>query len=199
MLHHDKSPSKSGIWAHCAGAPEMWQHAPALFSNVANEGTGAHSILENCLKSGVKPEFFLGGTIWVDGDEIKIDDEMVEALDQCLDVIVSYSCTWWCAELKINIPQIAEGYYGHADFIAYNEVTGKLIIFDFKYGRVSVPVLDNPQLLLYAIGACTLPNISTVNEIELCVVQPRDYNAPVKREIISHNRLAEWCVWLNNT
>lgn len=198
VTHHPKSPSKGGIWAYCSGAPAMWEHAPNLFSHSGNEGSAAHIILDQCKSANVKPELFLGGTFKYDGDIIEIDDEMVAALNQCLLIMANYRVTWWATEFKIHIPQIEDGYYGYADYIAYNEASGKLIIFDFKYGRVPVSPLENIQLMLYAIGAAHLENIGRIEQIELCIVQPRDYHQPIKREYISADLLEQWAVWLKD-
>lgn len=194
--HHPKSPSTANIWSKCVGAPNMWEHAPRLFSRAANDGIAAHQVLDQCLKIGVKPSFFKGGVFAVDGESIEIDDDIIEALDKCLLIISNYHVTWWGCEVKINIPQIEEGYYGYADFVAYNEATGKLIILDFKYGRVTVPVVDNVQLMLYAMGASSLPNIGTIESVELCIVQPKDFFMPIKREFIEPNHLTKWAKYL---
>jgi len=190
--HHPLSPSKADMWVNCVGAPKMWEHSPALFSNSANSGTAAHKMLEQCLKIGIKPEFFEGGVFEVDGEEIEVDEDMIEALNLCLCIVKNHVTTWYAAELYIPIPKIESGYYGNNNFVCYNAAARKLIILDFKYGRNSVAAEGNIQLLLYAIGTLSLETVGEVDTIELVIVQPRDYVKKVKSVFITPADLTKW-------
>lgn len=194
--HHPLSPSKSPIWANCAGAPNIWEHSPALFSNAANEGLTGHKILEACHKLGLPADHFLGAEFVVDGDTIICDEEMVAAIDKCLLIVKNFRATHVISELKVFIDQVFPGLYGFSDFAIYNSKLRKLIILDFKYGRTPVSA-SSSQLILYAIGAALLDLFIDVEEIELIVVQPRDFNQQVKRHNMHVSELEAHAVDLN--
>jgi hypothetical protein len=80
---------------------------------------------------------------------------------------------------------------GTADCVLDNG--DELIVIDFKYGRgVKVDATNNPQLLLYALGAMLdLGDYTRIKSIRACIVQPRVTAVP-QQSGMSAESLLRW-------
>lgn len=85
-------------------------------------------------------------------------------------------------EKKVNLSAYVPGGFGTADCIL---ISGSVLhVIDFKYGQgVPVDAVQNPQLLLYALGAYEAYKfIFPVQQIRLSIVQPRITEEPSEWE-----------------
>lgn len=144
-------------------------------------GTVAHAVTEEWLDTGRPPLHLLGRNRFVGEIEtgylVHIDDEMLHYAGQCVD-----RCEWEPGEQFVEVhvdfshltPIPNQG--GTADFIAVHKQ--RITVADHKFGASPENIVyaeDNPQLMLYAIGAWRLPQFEdrTFNDFVIRINQPR--------------------------
>lgn len=154
--HSVFSPSSSSMWMNCPGSliPNIQVHDSA--GEAAAEGTVAHGVAEQWLKSGKKPTHLIGTNEFVESGDwgylIEIDSVMLNFVQDYVD---------WCAwlpgdhmiEQKVYFSEITPipNQGGTADHVACEP--GRMVITDLKYGKgVKVYAEGNTQALLYALG-----------------------------------------------
>jgi hypothetical protein len=147
-------------------------------------GTMAHTILSECIDAGVLAATRLGETHTVEGFKIDVDQEMVAAVQTTIDNIREIvGDGWLLPEQRVNyasylaVPDV-DG-WGTSDIIALRGA--ELQVHDYKDGRgVEVYADENPQMLLYALGA--LIDVRAMGEepetVRLVIHQPRIKSAP---------------------
>jgi hypothetical protein len=148
--HSIFSPSAAARWSTCPGSLVACALAPNTAGGDAAEGTVAHALAEQWLRTGVRPSDMTPVT--VDGYAITPDDAMLAYVEQYVE---------WCNEgvgdryveqhvdLTPVMPIAGQG--GTADYFLCE--FGRLTITDLKYGKgVRVYAEDNPQAQLYALG-----------------------------------------------
>lgn len=163
-------------WMVCTGSPAMIDKAPPQTQSVwAAEGTGAHKVGELCLKTGQNAHRYIGN----DFDGIECTEEMAEAVQVYIDTVrgdlAKYPGSELLIEQAFDLSQILLGLFGTNDAVVY-QAFGRLIIYDYKHGAGNaVEVVDNKQLLYYALGAILnlLNGGGDFEEVELVIVQPR--------------------------
>lgn len=180
----------------------MIEGLPAQSSRHADEGSAAHALAALCLtieRSSASP--YLGQHLaqvdgfWVlldrpreSGDSYEVTDEMIEAVDMYLEVVLSKNGSVF-VEQRVDL---GDGLFGTPDAIVATVET--LHVIDFKYGAgVPVEVQGNGQLRFYAAAA--LGKIRDVfRQVELTIVQPRARHAdgPVRSETLSPLELDVW-------
>ena len=190
--HSRCSPSGSSQWMTCTasiGFVESLIAAGKIKANTtseaAEEGTGAHELLEKCRNTGKPPEAFRGKTF----NGFIADTEMIDAVDNALTYLhlIEAECLEpEChSELMVPLPWI-DG-KGHIDEVILDRMMGVLHVFDYKHGKgVFVDVEENTQLGLYALGALAhfcLDLSST--EVILHIGQPRCLKA-------GHSTMRSW-------
>ena len=138
-------------------------------------GTAAHWVLENALEFSLPVGHFLGMTA---PNDIEIDLEIIEnvqfAVDWVLEnidgelVVESRADIYKALEPRLPIPAI----YGTVDIRIYGD-GDVLTIADYKNGVWGVPVSNNPQLELYALGA--LHDVDyRYDKVRMVIIQPRN-------------------------
>lgn len=177
--HSIFAPSGSAMWLYCSGSliANLLEEDDGSFE--AAEGTVAHELAEQWLRSGVKPVQRLGEVVWIQESpgkpvyEVEIDEVMLDFVEeyvqwcQCLPgqhyVETRVYFTQLMPTLVIinedgdeeEVPFVPQG--GTADhaacIFATEDELATLIISDFKYGKgVFVEVQNNTQGMLYALG-----------------------------------------------
>lgn len=169
MSHAFLSPSSAHRWLTCTPSVQAVEAAGLSTesgSAYAEEGTVAHVVAEH------QAHVALG----LPGDPPPIpegaDDEMydhAEAYVTYLLKMMRYDTV--LLEQRVN-PKVPEC-YGTADAVLLS--ADRLAIVDYKYGRgVAVEAEENPQLMLYGLGALeTFDLLTDATEVELHVFQPR--------------------------
>lgn len=191
-------------WFMCPGSPRMIAQAPTPEpSSFAIEGTAAHMLAEKCFRLKIDAKSFLGGTITVEEGlpkpvPVQVTQEMVDAVQLYLDTVYADLKAMPGAELFVeygfNLSHIFEGLYGTNDALLYVPFGTIMRVYDFKYGAgVPVDVIDNKQLLYYAVGALTLEGCEP-EDIELVIVQPRapHKDGPVRRWVTCSKYLSSF-------
>ena len=198
--HSHLGASSAHRWINCPGSIKACENAPPQKeSEYAKEGTAAHKLGEMCLSKKehqlkANPEEYLGETI----QGFVVDTGMVEAVGLYVDTVrkdqeeINGKLE---VEKRMDLSSVFRGMFGTNDAVVYARWS-KLIVYDYKHGQGhAVDVVDNPQLLYYALGAyLDLGPVFDFTEIELVIVQPRaDHpDGPVRRWVISLEDLVQW-------
>lgn len=149
----------------------------------AAEGTVAHALAEEAITMGYDPTSQLDEAVVVDGHEVVVDADMVEAVRVYVAEVQrrAAGASWRALETRVCLddywtadePRPTVSAFGTADMIAYHGVSMHLDVIDYKHGQgVFVDVAENPQLLYYAAGALLVAPGPVVT-IDLTIVQPR--------------------------
>lgn len=187
----NKAHSKIGAsgmhrWAECPGSVNLAEKIGNITSAYAAEGTLAHAILELRLLNKPTPGFVVGSTHKVEGHDIEVTEEMLEAVEVAVDYINTKRTPqrWreW-VEYGFDLSELHPGLYGTADFVGYQEYHRELYVYDYKHGSgIPVKVEGNPQLMYYALGALLTTKVPA-KKVVLGVIQPRcDHEEGVVRE-----------------
>ena len=172
------SPSSSKRWMNCAGSVRLVAELPKKPSGkFALEGTAAHELASTCLENGDNADEWIGEEIEVEDEVFKVNQNMADAVQVYLDAVrqdledngIDQSAL--SIEQKFQIDGIA-CLKGTND-ASFSSLLGQLFVYDYKHGvGLYVDVKDNPQLMIYAIGAMQLEG--WVNEsIKIVIAQPR--------------------------
>lgn len=161
MKKHAKlSASGSSIWLKCPGSIRLSEGIPSTTSKYAEEGTLAHDLAAKILlKESFNIEDFDPRMI----DHVLTYTNYVESIPR--DVIL--------IEHKFDISHLYPDMFGTSDCTIYNKETSTLQVIDLKFGQgVFVDVVDNSQLMYYALGAYEeMPY--HIENVTMTIVQPR--------------------------
>lgn len=176
------SPSSAHRWLNCLPAPRLEATLPERASKDAEEGTLAHSVCEISAKKKfkkVKAAEYNREIKRLKKHELW-DDEMLRTAETYVDHLAERSMSFATEpyvtfEVKVDISDYAPESFGRCDCVMFGGNT--LIITDYKHGKgVPVDVEENPQLMLYALGALKLYQPlfgGAIERAELYVDQPR--------------------------
>ena len=213
MAHAKLSPSAAKRWMACPGSLRLCAGIPYQSSTYADEGSVAHAIGEAILrgttesKSPGKASLYVGrygvvekgGVKFLRADQAKGNDkahrvtqEMADAVQIYIDHVLSLPGDTRVIEAKVSAEDYAPGVYGTADAIVVDPFE-TIYVVDYKHGA-GVPVYpeENPQAMIYALGALAEYDMECEN-IEIVIVQPRaDEERPIKSWRISTEDLRKW-------
>lgn len=175
------SASSSHKWLHCTPSARLEETFPESTSTYAEEGRLAHEIAELKLRKHflepMGPKTFNSRLKKLQQHPL-YQPEMLTHTDEYLDyvskVVHGYDSRPHIAvEKRLDYSRYAPEGFGTGDCII---IGGKVLhVIDFKYGKgVPVSAEENPQMMLYALGA--LEEYSLLFEIEtvkMVIVQPR--------------------------
>lgn len=125
-------------------------------SKYADEGTAAHTLAEQCIRTGRAPLEFRGQIIMVEGTPYKVNDNMIIAVGHYVAHIwsklrVRHPSRIHKLEQKVWVPQINNG--GTVDSVIVSPAEKLIEIDDYKHGQgVYVSEVMNAQFLAYALG-----------------------------------------------
>ncbi len=181
MAKHSRlAPSAAERWINCPGSVEMNEHFPDTTSVYAAEGTLAHKLAELKLREQILQEPINSEELQEVKESEFYNADMEDYTDEYVEYVRSLVKSTEAAvlvEARVDLSFIAPDTGGIADcIVAYDN---QLHIVDLKYGKnVAVEAQDNPQLKLYATGACKLIDglICNVNDVTIHIVQPRMNN-----------------------
>lgn len=182
MTKHAKlSASGASRWLNCPGSVQLESQFADTSSVYAQEGTLAHEIAELKLskwcKKGIGPKKFNSAMEKFKTHELyqpEMDKFTDEYVDFVKEIFMAYpSKPYIELEERVDFSNIVPEGFGTADCIMI--FGNDLNIIDLKYGKgVPVSPVDNPQLMLYALGAYN--NYSFIYDIKtvtMSIVQPR--------------------------
>lgn len=154
------SASSAHRWLRCTAAPRFEEQFPEAASEYAEEGRLAHAICElKLLKkftAGISQRSFtarhnkLKKASLYNSEMEKTSDLYIEHLTE--RAMQFDSTPYVAAEVRVDYSDYVPDGFGTCDCIMIGGDT--VIITDYKHGK-GVPVMaaDNPQMMLYALGA----------------------------------------------
>lgn len=176
------SPSSAHRWLNCPLAPRLEAQFPEQTSEYAMEGTIAHSVCEIAAKKKFKKvkaaEYNMiikklkTNALW--------DDEMLRTAETYVEHLAERQMSfenepYIAFEVKVDISDYVPEAFGRCDCVMFDRNT--LIITDYKHGKgVPVSASENPQLMLYALGALKLYQPlfgKALQWVEIYIDQPR--------------------------
>lgn len=160
--HAILSPSAAHRWLHCTPAPRVEAEFPETTSEYAEEGRLAHSVCELAAKKKftVMNNRTYNSRLKKLKADPKWDDEMLSTAATYVEHLTEHAMRFEHApyvalEVQVDITDYALEAFGTCDCVMIGG--DELIITDYKHGKgVPVSAQDNPQMLLYALGALKL-------------------------------------------
>ena len=179
-VHAKLSPSGAHRWLNCTASAALEDKFPNVTSKYAEEGTLAHSIVEEKLQRIIK-----GKPRGTASARLKKKEYYKPELEGYTDDYVTLVCEVFdelkkqdkhpvlSSEMKVSFENWVEGGFGTTDTAIIAD--GTMYIFDFKYGQgVRVEAHENPQLMLYALGAYyEFEPLYDIDHVVMYIVQPR--------------------------
>lgn len=174
------SASGAHKWIHCPPSARLEETMPETSSDYAEEGRLAHAIGELKLRKHFTP---MGPKKFnVELKELQsskyytaeMDEHTTAYLEFVQGVVHSFLAPPHVAiERRLDFSHVAPEGFGTGDCIVIG--SGILHIIDLKYGKgVPVSAEDNPQMMLYALGALeAYAMLYPVTEVRMSIVQPR--------------------------
>jgi Protein of unknown function (DUF2800) len=184
--HAELSASSAERWLTCPGSVELSRGLPNTSSAYAAQGTAAHYIAAHEQFGGPQSKNpdawnaarWLGKTALVEGHEIALDDDLIEAVQEFLDHIRETEKPGDVASVEQSftpaMKKLHPKFGGSTDRVMWRESARLLRIYDYKHGAgVAVDVDDNKQLKYYALGALLTNKQWNAEDVELVIAQPR--------------------------
>ena len=194
--HAKLSASGSHIWLNCTPSVRMSEGIPDRQTAFTEEGTTAHKLAELLIDSliigSVKPTSFTRALERIGKSEY-YSEEMygyVKSYVNCVDGVYSgvqarsedYELL---TEQRLDFSAWVPGGFGTGDVVIIAD--GTLTVIDLKYGKgVPVDAHENPQLMLYGLGAYDSFSLSNdIRKVRMIINQPRldsisEYELPVE-------------------
>ena len=187
------SASSSHRWLSCPPSARLCEQYADKASDYAAEGTEAHCLGEYKLKTalGIKAKDPTANLTYYSEEMNDCASgyaayilELVEAAkNTCADPVV-------LIEQRLDFSKYVHGGFGTGDCVIIAD--GTLHICDYKHGAgILIDATDNPQLMLYALGALELfDGIYDINEVSMTIYQPRRSN--VSTYTVFKESLYQW-------
>ena len=192
------SPSGAHKWLNCPASARLEETLPESTSEYAEEGRLAHAIAELKLrKHFIEPMGMraFNSRLKKLQENPLYKDEMLHHTDAYLEYICGIThgfatVPYVAAEKQLDLSGYAPESFGTSDcIIIHSDI---MYVIDFKYGKgVPVSAENNPQMMLYALGAYTAYSfLYPIARVKLAIVQPR-IGEPSEWEL-SLQELVEW-------
>ena len=179
MAHAKLSPSGAHRWMACPGSVALEAAFPDQSSAYAAEGTLAHTLASEHLDgSGLHPSQRIGEVHEVDGYTFTVDAAMAAYVDDYCRLVQEYAQRGLLlVEQRVPIAHVTgeAGATGTSDAIVVHTAKRMLYVVDLKYGMgVRVDAGDNPQLMMYALGAMEqCEPLGEFDQVCMVIHQPR--------------------------
>lgn len=175
--HAVLSASSAHRWLNCTPSALLEQLFPGRESNAAAEGTAAHALCEHKLRRALKMQSRKPHSKY-HSDEMDehtdayvqfVLETLAEARQTCPDPVL-------LMEQRLDFSSWVPGGFGTGDCIIIAD--DRLHIIDFKYGQgVLVEAAQNPQMMLYALGAISAFGcLYDISRVAMTIYQPRRAN-----------------------
>ena len=182
--HAELSASSSHRWISCPASVSASRGLADKASEAALEGTAAHELAEECLRSEEQAKDYVGQSF---NDHV-VDDDMAGFVQVYIDYCRSVASSQTYIEAKLDYSIWADGGYGTADFISI--AAGEAYVVDLKYGRMPVEA-NGSQLKCYALGVLNAYGFDAqIDTVHMVIVQPRLGQIDV--HTMRHTELLTW-------
>lgn len=186
--HAELSASGAERWMTCTASPGLIRGLPNHGSSYAAEGTAAHYIAAECQRAGGWYDglmvlgnpypLWLGQTALVEGYEIELTEELLDAVSEFLQYIKDNELEGDVALVEqsftVAMRKLHPKFGGSTDRVMWRASERLLRVYDYKHGAgVPVDVDDNKQLKYYALGALLSNKQWNAETVELVIAQPR--------------------------
>ena len=189
--HAILSASSSHRWMSCTPSARLEREFADYKTEAAAEGTAAHALCEHKLRRALKMRSKKPISKY-DCDEMDahtdgyvefVLEQLAQAKLECKDPLV-------LIEQRLDFSCWVPDGFGTGDCLIVADHL--LHIIDFKYGQgVLVEAEENPQMMLYALGALRLfDSLYDITEVSMSIYQPRREN--VSTWTISVEALNDW-------
>lgn len=200
------SPSSAHTWLACAPAIALGMDQPNKSSKYSDEGTAAHTVAADCLTFEGNATDLIGEMVPGKVDQYEVTPAFAEAVQCYIDLVRervnAYEMAGYFVQLEVEqevpIGRITgeEGARGTSDavILAFGSIDRPNIIevIDLKFGQgVQVSAIENPQGMLYALGAIEKFKPHEFELVRITISQPRI--SPVPSEwTIDADSLITW-------
>lgn len=186
------SASSADRWLTCLGSVALSKGLPNHSSEFAAEGTAAHWIAAYCQRPTVprsplwqngrlsfkSPYVWQGRTALVEGYDIELDEELIDAVQEFLTYIMDNEEPGDVAFVEQSftpaMQRLDPDFGGSTDRVMWRARSRLLRVYDYKHGAgIPVDVDDNRQLKYYALGALLSNPQWDAEDVELVIAQPR--------------------------
>lgn len=174
--HAKLSPSGAHRWMACPGSVVLEAEYPDTGSVYADEGTAAHTLASWCLEDELDAYQYVGTEITAGERKFTVDTDMAGYVQDYANLVREYARDGTLmVEQRVPISHLTneEGAAGTADAVVL--LRNEMVVVDLKYGMgVKVMADDNPQLLMYALGAYEDFGVAWDGDVVTMVIhQPR--------------------------
>lgn len=176
--HAVLSASGAHRWLECPPSATLEVGLPESSSQAAEQGTAAHALAEWKLRRALHEATTIKPVSdWVDEEMESLTDDYVAFVQERLrDVRATCADPTVLIEQRLDFSHVVPGGFGTGDCVIIAEPC--LHIIDLKYGiGVLVEAVNNPQLMLYALGALhTFGDLYDIDMVAVTIFQPRRAN-----------------------
>lgn len=187
------SASSSHRWLACPPSARLCEDAEDTGSEYARQGTDAHSLCEHKLREAL-------GLETTDPTEnlAYYDSEMEDCASEYAAYVMSIVAESHLIckgpvvliEERLDFSRYVESGFGTGDCVIVTD--GTLYIIDYKHGTgVEVSAEQNPQMMLYALGALEIFDVLyDIDTVQMTIFQPRCSN--ISEYTMSKDDLLRW-------
>lgn len=169
--HSWYSPSAAHRNIPCPGSVKLAASLPNPESEHSRSGTECHTAMQ--FATMFETEEFSVSDFTVDPDnQVELCEIAMGSLKELIDAN-GLSLGDIVTESRVDLADLQNpDIFGTCDVMAYNPETKRLLIIDYKFGYNPVNPVNNPQLMIYGLGALSL--YPEAEEILLGVIQPQE-------------------------
>ena len=183
--------SSAHRWLTCPPLPRLENFFEKEISEVANEGTDAHRLSEYKLRKVLGEKVRKPKLKYFDKDMDSYTDDYANYIVETIENIKkSTKDPIILIEQRLDFSNYVPDGFGTGDCII---IADKILhIIDLKYGRgVEVSAEENPQMMLYALGALNIYDaLYDIDEVVMNIFQPRKYNISSSKKSV--RELKNW-------
>lgn len=189
--HAILSASSAHRWLTCPPLPQLERFFENKTSEVAHEGTIAHALAEHKVRKLIGEKTRKPKSKLIDTDMEQYTNDYASYINEQLQAIKQITPDpIVLVEQRLDFSNYVPDGFGTGDCLIIADKT--LHIIDLKYGRgVLVNAENNPQMMLYALGALNVFDaLYDIEEVSMTIFQPRKYN--VSTCVKSVKELKDW-------
>lgn len=195
-IHAKLSASGAKKWLACPGSVVLENQIRDKPSEYAAEGTTAHALGEAKIRLAIKE--YTKAKYHKAVKDLQIDDDMEDYTDEYRDFVIERfnaakkdtPDAVLLLEQRLDFSGYVPEGFGTGDCIIIGN--GTMEIIDLKYGKgVPVQAEQNPQMMLYALGALAAYDfLYDISSVSMTIYQPRINN--IDTACLTVSELAEW-------